>query len=148
MKKKIAIAVALCLVIVGIMAAPVFAAAQKVELRAISSDPGRGFVIATACQGPLTEDPYTGVWSKGASHMQLSLKGAMPETVYDVYIHISLLPPGVWVPIATITTNVQGNANLHMIKRGIAPVTYDVEYALNRDGVTRFITDPVTLTIK
>ena len=147
MKKKIAIALALCLVMVGIMAAPVFAAAQKVDLVSVSDDPGRGFVIANACQGPLTLDLYSGNYYHGASDMQLSLKGAKPNADYDVFMMISLLP-GVWVPITTITTSEQGNANLHMVKRGIPPITYDVEYALYRDGEMRFITDAVTLTIK
>jgi hypothetical protein len=139
MKKKIAIALALCLVIVSIMAAPVFAKAQKVDLVSVSGDPGRGFAVFI---------PYT-----GGSALELSLKGAMPNAEYNVFMEMSLLP-GVPIPIGTMTTNVKGNANFHANAKDIpGGLTWDVRVGLNlvvdpTPPVMRFITPWVTVSSK
>lgn len=95
--KKIAIAVALSLLVVGIMAGPVLAKADKLPLNAIGSDTGDGFVIFND--------------NSGADNLQIemSLKGAMPNATYDVIVRVS----GVDTPVGTVTTNRQGNANFH-----------------------------------
>ena len=138
MKKKIAIALVLCLVVVGIMAGPVFAEAQKVDLipytygGTIPADPGSGFVIANN--------------STGASELTIALKGAVPEADYYVWININNMG---WGLVGILSTNVEGNGIYHGKWSGIPTGTYDVVYALNRPlYTTKFITDPVTLNIK
>lgn len=76
------------------------AAAVKVDLNPISvgdQDPGGGFVVFNNTSGPENVQ------------VQMSLKGALPNTDYDVIVHVG----GPDTYVATITTNAEGNANFH-----------------------------------
>jgi len=133
--KKILIALALCLVVVGIMAVPALAAAQKVELTPYSgqADPGTGFVVLNN--------------STGGAELTVSLKGAVADAEYTVLANVDSAG---WISIGTMTTNGQGNANFHANVKDIPAGEYSVVIAINRDiNWTRFWTVPaVTITIK
>lgn len=129
MKKLMAITLALVMVLT-IGAAPVMAAAQKVDLVSSSTDPGSGFVVLNN--------------STGGAELQVSLKGAMSKADYEV-----LIGDGAnWMSLGTMTTNGKGNANFHMNFKDVESGEYDVVVAINRLGTTRFITPVVTVTIK
>lgn len=112
--KRIAIALVTCVVIVSMTAAPVLAAAQKVELEECplnypncevdpaTCPPGGGFVI------------YNNPAGEGHNlELTVSLKGVEPNTAYDIYFFVD----GVWydgAKIATVITNPKGNANFHI----------------------------------
>jgi hypothetical protein len=153
MKKKIAIALILCLVVIGIMAVPVFAKAHKVNLIALAGEPGSGFVIGNSCQGPESDQLSPGTFYKGAGLLRISLKGAMPDAEYEVWIVFSPAP-GVWIPVwgpfGPLETNAQGNGNFIAEKLlGVPPGLASVEYGLFRDGEIRFVTEePVTNIVK
>jgi hypothetical protein len=157
MKKKIAIALVLCLVVVSIMAVPVFAKADKVALTALDNEPGSGFVIGNSCAGPASDQLTPGTPHKGAGLLRISLKGAWPDADYDVYMMVDpSLTGGVWVPITffgpfgPLETNAQGNGNFIGDKLlGVPPGTAEVYYGLYRDGVLKFVTEiPVTNEVK
>ena len=152
MKKKIAIALALCLLMLGIMVTPVFAVAHKVDLDNVSTDPGSGFVIGNSCQGPLSHSPFdpTGPEAKGAGLLRISLKDALPNVAYEVRIRMADVPMD-WIGLGLyLETNGQGNGNFIGDKLlGQQPQTARMEYALFRDDVMRFVTaEPVTNIIK
>ncbi len=122
--KKTLIAIVMSLVMVGVMAGPVLAATQKMSLNqlGVDPDPGSGFVVFSNNSGP------------NNMNVQMSLKGALPNTDYVVYC---ALEGDSDVPLATITTNAKGNANFHYSvyvpsnkkPRGLG---------LTRDGVWKF----------
>ena len=90
--------VLICLAAVVLCVAGVaLAKAVKVELNPIGDDPGGGFVIFNDTSGPENVQ------------VQMSLKGALPKTDYDVIVHVG----GPDTYVATITTNAKGNANFH-----------------------------------
>ena len=153
MKKKIAIAMVLCLLMLGIMVAPVFAAAHKVDLVSYLGEPGSGFVIGNSCQGPESDQLSPGTFYKGAGLMRISLKGAMPNAEYEVWIVAEILPDvwiPVWGPFGPLETNAQGNGNFIGEKLlGVPPGEAEVEYGLFRGGEMRFKTEiPVTNIVK
>ena len=153
MKKKLAIVLVLCLVMVGIMAGPVFAKAHKVDLIALAGEPGSGFVIGNSCQGPASDQFTPGVLQKGAGLLRISLKGAEPNAEYEVWIVVEILPDvwiQVWGPFGPLETNAQGNGNFIGEKLlGVPPSEAIVEYGLFRDGDIKFVTEePVTNIVK
>lgn len=97
------------------------AKALKVELNPIGTDPGGGFVIFNDTSGP------------DNVQIQMSLKGALPYTDYDVIVHIGA--PDTYV--ATVTTNAKGNANFHY-SGSVASGDQLVGLGLMRDGVWQF----------
>ena len=137
--KKILIVVVLSLLMVSVMAVPALAAAQKVALMPFAGqeDPsGSGFVVWNNSSGGVD----------GGAELTVSLKGAVPAADYEVFKGIPVWP---WyLPIGTMTTNRQGNANFHMVIKDMPAGTYHVRIALNREGFTRFLTDFVAITIK
>jgi hypothetical protein len=133
--KKLAIVLALCLMMFVVTAVPVLAAAQKVDLvlcpinyptggdvgalNGTAPPPGGGFVVFNN--------------SAGTNHnleVTVSLKGVMPNTAYDIY----LFTDNAWYAGAkagTVTTNGQGNANFHMnglVDKGTHYLAIDVTY--------------------
>ena len=124
--KKIAVALALGAIVVGTMTVPALAAAQKVPLNPIGSDPGGGFVVFNDTSGP------------DNLQVQLSLKGAMSNATYDVIVRVS----GVDVLVGTITTNKKGNANFHW-SGSTAPGVGSTGLGLKRAGVWQFGTGGV-----
>jgi len=153
MKKKIAIALALCLLVLIIMVAPVFAAAHKVDLISYAGEPGSGFVIGNSCQGPESDQLSPGEFHKGAGLVRISLKGAMPNAEYEVWIVIPHpVLPDVWIPIwgpfGPLETNAQGNGNFIGEKLlGVPPGEAQVEYGLFRGGEMRFKTEEPVINI-
>ena len=105
------------------------AKAVKVELNPIGTDPGGGFVIFNNTSGPENVQ------------VQMSLKGALPNTDYDVIVHVG----GPDTYIAIITTNAKGNANFHY--SGYAdPILGDwVGLGLKREGAWQFGTGTVDI---
>jgi hypothetical protein len=153
MKKKIAIALALCLLMLGMMVTPVFAAAHKVDLIALAGEPGSGFVIGNSCQGPESDQLSPGTFYKGAGLVRISLKDAEPNAEYEVWIMAEILPDvwiQVWGPFGPLETNAQGNGNFIGEKLlGVPPSEAIVEYGLFRDGDIKFVTEePVTNIVK
>jgi len=120
------IEVALALAIVALIAVPVLAAAQKVNLvpcpynygPGVTPPPGGGFVIFNN--------------SAGAKNLQMtiSLKGLQPKTSYDIYLGVDAWgTPG---KVGTVRTNVQGNANFHLntaVARGTHVLNVDITLA-------------------
>jgi len=136
MKKLIAIALAVVLVLT-VGSGVALAKAQKVDLNPYDDggagfDPGTGFVVLNN--------------STGGAELQVSLKGAVAND--DYYVYISGDSGVSWDLLGTMTTNGKGNANFHMNWKDVPAGTYTVEVALNRVGATRFMTPVVTLTIK
>ena len=129
--KKTAIAMVICLVVLVMAAAPVMAAAQKVDLNQIGTDPGCGFVIFNDTSGP------------DNVQIQMSLKGALPKTNYDVIVHIGA--PDTYV--ATVTTNVKGNVNFHY-SASVASGDQQVGLGLKRAGAWQFGTGLLTHSFK
>ena len=128
--KKILIALALCLVAVGLIVSPAMAAAQKVDLAPIAGLNGGGFVIFNNSSGPNNLE------------VTVSLKGAAANT-YGVFLFVD----GVWyggAPVGAITPNKQGNANFH-INVAVAPGTHllavDVALPLP-SGADQYLTSP------
>ncbi len=119
------IAVTLC---VGGIA---LAKAIKVGLVPIGSDPGGGFVIFNNTSGPENVQ------------VQMSLKGALPLTDYDVIVHLGA--PDTYV--ATVTTNIRGNVNFHY-SASVASGEQEVGLGLKRDGMWQFGTGLLTLSFK
>jgi hypothetical protein len=105
--KKLVFIIVTGMVLVGLMAAPVIAAAQKVDLVKCpynypgqTSPPGGAFVIFNNSAGPNNLE------------LTVALKGVLPNTEYDIYLGVDTWgTPG---KIGTITTNNKGNANFHM----------------------------------
>lgn len=109
--KKLIIALAFCLVAVGLITAPVMATAQKVTLNAQNGATGTGFVIVNTSTG------LRGEWT-------ISVKGLSPNTKYAIATYY--LVPGdlptvnlggteylLWWVNSYITTNQAGNASTH-----------------------------------
>jgi len=91
-------ALLICLAAVVLCVAGIaLAKAVKVDLNPIGVDPGGGFVVFNNTSGPENVQ------------VQMSLKGALPNTDYDVIVHVG----GPDTHVATITTNAKGNANFH-----------------------------------
>jgi hypothetical protein len=124
--KKVAIALVLSLLLVGIVAVPALAQADKVPLNAIGSDTGGGFVIFNNTSGP------------DNLQIEMSLKGAMPNVTYDVIVRVS----GVDTPVGSVTTNKQGNANFHW-SGSTAPGVGSTGFGLKREGSFQFGTGGV-----
>ena len=131
MKKLIAIMVVAIMVPI-LVASPAFAKAQKADLNQIGSDPGSGFVVFNDTSGP------------NNVQLQMSLKGALPDTVYDVIVHMN----GSDTPVGTITTNSAGNANFHLSWSEDSPGVRRMGLGLKRSGVWQFGTGGVPHTFK
>ena len=125
--KKLLIALAICLVVVGIMGGPVLAKAQKVPLNPIGTDSGGGFVVFNDTSGP------------NNVQLQMSLKGAEPEAVYDVIVHMN----GKDTFVGTVTTNKKGNANFHWSWSEAGSGTRRLGLGLKREGQWQFGTGGV-----
>lgn len=124
--KRFVIVLALCLAVVGVMAAPAMASALKVPLNPIGTDPGGGFVIFNDTSGP------------DNLQIQMSLKGALPNSTYEVYVNTG----GSDFLAGTVTTNPQGNANFHFSGSWTGPAS-TVGLGLQRPhGVWQFGTGP------
>jgi len=105
------------------------AKAVKAELSPIGVDPGYGFVIFNDTSGPENVQ------------VQMSLKGALPYTEYDVIVHVG----GPDTYVATITTNAKGNANFHY-SGSADPVPGNwVGLGLKREGAWQFGTGMVDI---
>lgn len=115
--KRTTIAVVLSLVLVALIAVPVWAAAQKANLVACPINypaglAGGGFVIFNNSAGPNNLE------------ITLSLKGAAPNTTFNVYLGVDSWATGSAL-VGTVTTNKQGNGNFHLntaVARGTAHV--------------------------
>lgn len=107
------------------------AKALKVELNPIGTDPGGGFVIFNDTSGPENVQ------------IQMSLKGALPNTDYDVIVHIGA--PDTYV--ATVTTNAKGNANFHY-SGSVDSGDQEVGLGLKREGQWQFGTGLLTHSFK
>jgi uncharacterized membrane protein len=129
--KRIAIALVLSLLLVATLSGVALAKAEKVTLNQIGSDNGGGFVVFNDTSGP------------DNVQIEMSLKGALANTDYDVIVHIGA--PDTYV--ATITTNTQGNANFHY-SASVAPGDQLVGLGLKRAGVWQFGTGLLTHTLK
>ena len=115
--KKLLIALAICLLVVGVMGGPVLAKAQKVDLVPCPINypgpdlpPGGGFVVFNNSAG------------SNNLEMTVALKGVMPNTAYDIYLGVDSW--GTRGKVGTITTNGQGNANFHLNTAVSAPGTH------------------------
>lgn len=129
LRKKL---VLICLATVVLCVAGIaLAKAAKVELNQIGVDPGGGFVIFNDTSGPENVQ------------IQMSLKGALPKTDYDVIVHIGA--PDVYV--ATVTTNAKGNANFHY-SASVASGEQQVGLGLKRGGVWQFGTGLLSHSFK
>jgi hypothetical protein len=128
--KRILIALALCLVMIGLIVSPAGAAATKVTLNAIGADPGSGFVVFNNTSGPNTVQ------------LEMSLKGAPANTTYEVYVQLGLGD----TLVGTVTTNKAGNANFHY--EGVYdPQVYTwVGLGLMKGGVYQFGTGMVNVS--
>ncbi len=108
--KKIVVGVVVGLAILTIMAAFVFAAAQKVKLVACplnypagsTPPPGSGFVIFNNTRGVNLNLVVT-----------VSLKGVEPNAVYDIYLFVDGASLN-GTKVGTIKTNPRGNADFHL----------------------------------
>jgi len=99
--KKVLISLVLGLAMVALGTAPALAEAHSVPLaNGDSAFPGGGSVVFN---GPAGNNQFD---------FELALKGAEPETAYDVYLDIPSLGVFGW-SLGTITTSAAGNANLH-----------------------------------
>lgn len=125
--KKLLIALAICLIVVFIMGGPVLAKAEKVPLNQIGSDPGGGFVVFNDTSGP------------NNVQLQMSLKGALAKTTYDVIVHIN----GSDTLVGTVTTNKKGNANFHWSWSEAGSGTRRLGLGLKREGQWQFGTGGV-----
>ena len=121
--KKVLLVLVIALALVGVMVVPALAKAQKVPLDPIGHDPGGGFVIFNDTSGP------------NNVRIQMSLKGAAPNTEYDVYVHLGA--PDTYV--ATVKTNPKGNVNFHY-SGSVTPRAQDHQVGL---GLTRAGAAPV-----
>jgi len=125
-------ALLICLAAVVLCVAGVaLAKAVKAELNSIGVDPGGGFVIFNDTSGPENVQ------------IQMSLKGALPKADYDVIVHIGA--PDAYV--ATVTTNVKGNANFHY-SASVASGEQQVGLGLKREGAWQFGTGLLTHSFK
>ena len=113
------------------------AKAVKVDLNPIShintatveQDPGSGFVVFNDASGPENVQ------------VQMSLKGALPKTNYDVIVHVG----GPDTYVATITTNAKGNANFHYSGSADPTPGNWVGLGLKREGAWQFGTGMVDI---
>ena len=123
-------ALLICLAAVVLCVAGVaLAKAVKVDLNPIGVDPGGGFVVFNNTSGPENVQ------------VQMSLKGALPNTDYDVIVHVG----GPDTYVATITTNAKGNANFHY-SGSADPVPGNwVGLGLKREGAWQFGTGQVDI---
>jgi hypothetical protein len=107
MKRTLLITLALSLILICVLAVPALAKAGKADL--ISQDPnelGGGFIIINVSSYAST---LSGSIIK--AEMTASLKGALPNTIYDVGIP-AIFGGGMTV-LGSILTNKQGNGNMH-----------------------------------
>jgi len=116
-------ALLICLAAVVLCVAGIaLAKAVKADLNPIGADPGGGFVVFNNTSGPENVQ------------VQMSLKGALPNTDYDVIVHVG----GSDTYVATITTNAKGNANFHY-SGSADPVPENwVGLGLKREGAWQF----------
>jgi len=135
--KKLIIALALCLAMLGVMAGPVLAAAQKVNLVLCPINYPSGSGITAQNGGAPPPAPGGGFVvfnnSAGSNHnleVTVSLKDVEPNTSYDIYVFVD----GAWYAGAkagTTTTNPSGNANFHingLLSTGTHVLAIDVTY--------------------
>ena len=128
--KRTTIAVVLSLVLVALIAVPVMAAAQKLALApAATVSGGSGFVVINNSSGPKNME------------LTVSLKGAAPNTTYEVWLEVNGNPSPA-EPIGTFTTNKQGNGNFH-INRTMAPGPVNLGIDVAIGGADQYLTSNV-----
>jgi hypothetical protein len=125
--KKILFALALGLILVATMAVPATAAAQKLALAPIAGLTGSGFAVINSSSGPNNFE------------LTVSLKGAAPNTNFEVYLELGSTPIGV---VGTFTTNKAGNGNFH-INMAMVPGTYNLGIDLAIGGADQYLTSNV-----
>ena len=125
--KKLTIAVVLSLVLITVGSGVALAKAQKVSLTPIGSDSGSGFVVFNDTSGP------------DNVQLEMSLKGALANTTYDVIVHMN----GADAPVGTVTTNTKGNANFHWSWSEAGSGNRRLGLGLKREGVWQFGTGAV-----
>jgi len=102
--RRLASALALGMLVAGLVAAPVLAKADKVDMPPVSwvaGLPGDGAVIFNNSSGPNNLE------------VTVQLKGVKADFAYDVFLFVDNAWYGA-APVATITTNGAGNATFHM----------------------------------
>ncbi len=75
--------------------------------------------------------------------IEMSLKGAVAKTTYDVYVHID----GPDTLVGTVTTNAQGNANFHW-RGSVGPGLREAGLGLQRAAAWQFGTGLLTHSFK
>ena len=130
--RRLASALVLGMLVGGLVATPVLAKADKVDLVPITGVPGGGAVIFNNSSGP------------DNLQVTVQLKKVTPDFTFDVYLFID----GVWyggAPVGTITTNGVGNATFHMnaqVAAGGHHVAVDV--ALPGSGADQYLAPAFT----
>jgi hypothetical protein len=135
--KKVFISIFLCILLVVIIATPALGAAQKLVLNPYpeQADTGSAFAIVNN--------------STGGVEATISLRKAMENAEYTAYLGIPFWDTMIWAPLGTFNTNWQGNGNFHINYKNVEPGDYlGLIIAVNRDGATRFWSDPFDLSIK
>ena len=101
MVRRFGSALALGLLVAGLVATPVLAKADKVDLVPVTGLSGGGSVIFNN--------------SSGANNLEVTvqLKGAPAAATYDVYLVVDCVNYQ-GAPVGTITTNPAGNATFHV----------------------------------
>lgn len=127
--RRLTSSLALGLLLVGLVAAPAWAEAQKTDLVPYPTGPAVGAVIFNNPAGP--------------ANLQLTvqLKSVAPDTAYDVYLFVDGSTSGTGVVLGTMTTNGVGNATFHAntaVSAGSHTVAVDVTLA--GDGSDVFVT--------
>jgi hypothetical protein len=119
--------------VVGLVATPAFAKAEKVDLVPIAGLPGGGAVVLNNSSG------------RNNLEVTVQLKGAPADFTYAVYVFVD----GAWIggaPAGTMTTNGLGNATFHanlQVASGTHVIAVDV--ALPGSGTDQYLAPAFTL---
>jgi hypothetical protein len=127
--KKILFALALGLLLVAAMAVPAMAAAQKLALAPIAGLTGSGFAVINSSSGPNNFE------------LTVSLKGAAPDTTFEVWLEL-YGQPTLGPAVGAFTTNKQGNGNFH-INMAMVPGTYNLGIDVAIGGGDQYLTSNV-----
>ena len=121
--KRLASALVLSLLLVGLTAGPALAKAEKTDL---------------VTYGPVVYGPVVGsvIFNNpsGPDNLGLTvqLKKVTPDTAYDIYLFVDGWASGTGIVLGTVTTNVVGNATFHantIVTPGLHTVAIDVTLA-------------------
>jgi len=133
--RRLASALVLGMLVGGLVATPVLAKADKVDLTlaaAFPDLPGGGAVIFNNSSGP------------NNLKVTVQLKKVTPDFTFDVYLFVD----GAWyggAPVGTITTNGVGNATFHMNAQVAAGGHYvAVDVALPVSGADQYLAPAFT----